>query len=227
MERISALSSASDLKKQLATHTAQLLWEFHRVRRNFNRRFGALGWISFLAITLCALLAWHESHLQEKNNALREQIHALELQKKQNQNTEPLSVEETKANGHTRLLEFDKRLLPHKDIPALINFMLLNAEEMGLSINHADYRPELDEAGGFMRLRINLPIRGSAEAIDRYLITVLHTQTALALANVQFKREAPDSPILELQTQWVAFTQQAKDGPDYTLPVDADIGVKP
>jgi uncharacterized iron-regulated membrane protein len=106
-----------------------------------------------------------------------------------------------------RLLAFEQHLLPHQDIPFALQDMLRLAEEEGLTIRHAEYRAQAEPRGGFMRYRINLPVQGKSETVNRYIYEALLAQKNLALESVQLKRETLESQNLEARIQWVLLTR--------------------
>jgi len=106
-----------------------------------------------------------------------------------------------------RLLAFEQLLLPHQDIPFALQDLLRLAEDEGLTIQHAEYRAQAEPRSGFMRYRINLPVRGSSDIVNRYIYDALLAQRNLALESVQLKRENFDSPDLEARIQWVLLTR--------------------
>jgi hypothetical protein len=112
----------------------------------------------------------------------------------------------TPDDGRQRLIAFEHMLLPHQDIPLALQDLLRLAEDDGLVIQRAEYRAQVDIRGRFMRYRINLPVQGTAETVNRYIYTALLQQKNLALESVQLKRDALDSPDLEARIQWVLLT---------------------
>ncbi|MDR2625136.1 MAG: hypothetical protein LBC37_02260 [Zoogloeaceae bacterium] len=110
------------------------------------------------------------------------------------------------GDGRQRLVAFEQLLLPHQDIPLALQDLLRLAEDDGLSIQRAEYQAQVDIRGAFTRYRINLPVRGTAEAVNRYIYAALLQQKNLALESVQLKRDTLDASGLEARIQWVLLT---------------------
>ena len=87
---------------------------------------------------------------------------------------------------------------------------LAAAEE--LDMQRGEYQPQIDRAGGFMRYRMNLPLKGESLDIYRFMAIALRDHPALALESVRFVRSTVDSAEVEARIQWVLLTQLPGDG---------------
>lgn len=197
---------------RLGSYAEQTTWELGRARRALTRRFGIQGWGILLCI-LSALLFWFLAY--ERDGQLQEIKVRLIKQKTlaEHAASEGAVVDLSKAmNGRARLKAFDDYLLPHQDIPAVVQEVLRLAEKEGVSIQRGEYRPQVENAGGFLRYHMTLPVNGPARAIHQFMQAVLLSQKNIALENVQFKRERIDSPEIEVRIQWVLFAHLPVNG---------------
>jgi hypothetical protein len=81
------------------------------------------------------------------------------------------------------------------------------AQEHRLSMPRGDYRLQPEPTGGYMRYRMTLPVKGDAQAVQRFMLNALKAHRTLALEAVQFKREQVASPIVEAHVQWALLTR--------------------
>lgn len=184
----------------------QAAWEVRRGARAFMRRFGVAGG-GLLAFFVVGVAAWS---VQEQQ---RVQISSLKTQlvEREKASSALPAVQRVDAaagvDGRARLTAFEDYLLPHEDIPLVVQDLLRLAEDEGLSIQRGEYRAQADLAGGFMRYRMSLPVKGAAPSIYQFMQTALRTQKTLALDSVQFKRERIESIDIEARIQWVVLTR--------------------
>ena len=184
------------------------VWNVRQYGRSSTRSFGAWEW-SLVIVSLLALASMTgAAHW-------RSQIHALESQQKRPAATShPLKVDvSSSAQAKQRLQDFEQILIPHENIPQALGDLLLLAEDTGLLVRRADSRPDEDGMGHFMRYRIHMPIKGTTEAIQRFLRDALQAQRSLILESVQLKRETSESNELEANVQWVLLTQLPSAAP--------------
>lgn len=215
------------MKTQLSRGVGQVGWEARRYAGAYTRRFGALGW-GLLGCAVVAVLAWsvqldqmtEASSLQAR---LTDRLVAI--------GRFPMAAPQTGsgfaaggADARLRLRDFENYLLPHEDIPAVVQDLLSLAEGEGLVMPRGEYRPQIDAVGGFMRYRMSLPVKGAASAIHRFMQAALRAHKTLALQSVQFKRERIDSPDLEARIQWEVLTRLPKGTVGSMPPMDVDSG---
>ncbi|AZN35473.1 hypothetical protein [Iodobacter ciconiae] len=189
-------------------------WNTRQLGRALIRTFGAWEWCLIFACISTLVSIGVTVHL-------RSQVRILEWKRANPQSGSPavlvkvdaLSLAETKQ----RLQDFERVLIPHENIPQVLGDLLRLAEDEGLLIRRADYRPTDDTSGHFMRYRINMPIKGKSESIHRYLRGAMHAQRNLILESVQLKREASESDDMEANVRWVLLTR---------LPLENAVGKK-
>lgn len=190
-------------------------WELRRATRTFGDRFGVFGW-AMLGAAVClvagAALARHHAAqrgLLETRLAARLADNAA--------TAKPLVALVAPGDGgwaRARLKAFDAHLLPHGAIPFVVQDLLDLGEAEGLSMQRGSYRPQVDTAGGFLRYRMTLPVKGAGPAIQRFMKAALRKEKNLALDSVQFKRARIGATDIEARIQWVMLT---------TLPSDAAV----
>jgi hypothetical protein len=122
------------------------------------------------------------------------------------------------AGARARLRAFDAQLLAHADIPFVVQDLLALGEAQGLSMQRGSYRAQPDSAGAFLRYRMNLPVKGSGPAIQRFIQAALRKHGNLALDGVQFTRARIGASEIEARIQWALLT---------TLPAGAGAGRTP
>lgn len=187
----------------LARHAKASVWAVGRYRRAFTRRFGVIGWATLLLAALGALMGaavqWQAGEIDVLKSRLAERTPRQEVT--------PARSGDGAEGARARLSAFESHLLPYEDIPVAVQTLLRLAEEEGLSISHAEYRPQPDVAGGFLRYRMTFPVAGEAAAIRRFVQSSLLAEKTLALESIRFKREYIESSEIEAQIQWAVFTR--------------------
>ncbi|MCL2876051.1 MAG: hypothetical protein FWF12_07135 [Betaproteobacteria bacterium] len=186
----------------------KFVWESSRSFGIFQRRFGIMGWLIAACATISITLMLAEIQQLKKLDALQRQIEESQdtaLRTKLGGTQDPSSTD-----GRALLRMFEENLLSHEDIPVLVQGLLQIAEEEGVLIRRGDYRIEADAAGGFMRYRMDLPVQGTASAIDSFIQRSLTDWKALALSNARFMRSEIGSGTIESRLQWVAMIHMPK-----------------
>lgn len=189
-----------------------LVWTLRRYGKAFDRRYGAWGWVNI--VLLSALLAggawvlWHGDVLANQQKAWA----ALEATKA-SQRGAPTQVRSVTGPSAARrdLKAFDQQLLAQRSVPQAIQDLLRSAEDQGLLIERGDYDSQVEAQGGFVRVRMNLPVKGKAQAVHRFIRTALLQQPQLALEGIRFKREGVQTGTIEAQLNWVLFTRLSEE----------------
>ena len=210
MERVTSngrLGMLARLKAGLARCVDQAGWEARRGARRFTRRYGWLGWglLVCVIVAVLALLVGHQQMAAVRSLQARLTEQIAEHKRLSIEVVEPHRVEG--SDGRVRLKAFEAYLLPHEDIPAVVQGLLRLAEDEKLSIQRGEYRAQIDTVGGFMRYRMILPVKGPAPAIHHFMQAAMRTQKTLALDSVQFKRERIELSEIEARIQWVVLTR--------------------
>lgn len=187
----------------LALETA--VWNVTRAVRYVSRHFGLWGW-GLLCCMIIGIAIWTlDTYQRAQIIALQSKI-ASQLNRTMVPSLSTLDIRRINAvegeGGRARLQLFDRYLLSHEDIPVVIQDLLQLAEENGLSILKGEYRPQVDTAGGFLRYKMLLPVKGPVVAVHHFIQATLRKHKTLAMESVQFKRERIDSPEIEARIQW-------------------------
>jgi hypothetical protein len=95
----------------------------------------------------------------------------------------------------------------------VIQDLIALADERQLLLVRGDYKPQVDSAGGFLRYRMTLPVKGGMAAIQSFVAAVLQTHPSMAVEAVQFKRDRIASPLVEARIQWLLLTQLPEAAP--------------
>lgn len=77
-----------------------------------------------------------------------------------------------------------------------------SATPAGVRLEHAEYRTEAPGPGGFGRLRLRLPVRGSYPAIKHYVFALMAKHPGLALERIDLSRDNPGQELVEAQLQF-------------------------
>lgn len=116
-------------------------------------------------------------------------------------------VTESPADDRTLLAKFEGQLPSYGNIPLILENIFEVAEQQSLHAANAEYKPTVDAQGGFLRYSITMPMTGTAQQIQKFLISSLHEHRTLALKSVQFSREGADARLISARIQWVLYTK--------------------
>jgi len=163
-----------------------------------ERRFGKAGLLAF-ALGLVAVLCWGLQRdarrtLVEVERRLASDASVVKL------------PEDPRAESRSRVRVFETLLPPSDDIPQVLQDLLRLAEDEHLVLMRGDYHSQIDSAGGFLRYRMTLPIKGDSQAVLRFIRAALRAYPTLALESLQFSRERIDSGEIGARIQWVLMT---------------------
>jgi hypothetical protein len=179
---------------------SRLTWSCRRAVRIAIRCFGAAA----LLVGACLLIAALSWMLQQRLEAERLAL----LARRAAAAPVPTARRESVADADAAAVaRFIAHLLPHDDIPQAIQDLIALAEERQLLLVRGDYKPQVDNAGGFLRYRMTLPVKGGMAAIQSFVAAALRAHSSLAVESVQFRRERLGSPLVEVRIQWLLLTQ--------------------
>ena len=200
------LSTFSARRRSL-DRVEQIVWELRRGVRGVTRRFGVWGW----AWASCALLTLVAGFMVRHDAAELAEARLRATAETSRRASATVNGPERRAlpapDSRELLHRFEQNLLPHGDIPAVVQALLRLAQDEGLSNRRGDYRLQTDSGGGFVRYQMILPVKGAAPAVHRFIQAALLDHSALALESVQFKREGIESSEIEARLQWVLLTE--------------------
>ncbi|WP_265300276.1 hypothetical protein [Verminephrobacter eiseniae] len=188
----------------IAWHIRALAWGARCLAARWTRRWGHWGWCVGVLLLLIGVVGWQvHAQAQQARSLARAQASPLAPVATTPAFTAPSDAQDAAGN----LRRFERILLPHDEIPQLVQDLLQWAQDEGLSIERGDYQADADSEGGFMRYRMSLPVRGKSTAVHRLILKALSAQKNLTLESLQFKREQVSSEVIEARIQWLAMTQ--------------------
>lgn len=183
--------------------TMRLTWEARRFLAACQRRYGGVGWalLACAAVVCVGLLLAHHAQAQQT-------LAQLQLAARHAENAgfaAPLVAGPAPgaAGARARLHAFEGQLLAHDAIPYVVQDLLDLGAAEGLVMQRGSYRPQVDVAGGFLRYRMSLPVKGPGPAIQRFIKAALRKQDNLALNSVHFKRARIGSADVEARIDWI------------------------
>lgn len=192
-----------------------VLWKLDQLSMRFNLRHGVWGWINLslllASLALLGVLALQQDALER----LQGQLANAEASTTSRQTAGAVSTPsllDPRREAREHLLAFEKHLLAHDAMAQAVQDLLRNAEDQGLLIERGDYESQTDPQGEFLRFRMNLPVKGPAQAIHRFIKAALLAQPQLALDGIRFKREGVQTGDIEAQLSWVLFTRTPTPG---------------
>lgn len=192
-----------------------VMWKFRQLALQFKLRHGAWGWINLslllASLALLGVLALQQDALKRLQVQLANAEASAAFRLSTGAVSAPSSLD-PRREAREHLLAFEKQLLAHDAMAQAVQDLLRNAEEQGLLIERGDYASQTDPQGEFLRFRMNLPVKGSAQSIQRFIKAALLAQPQLALDGIRFKREGVQTGDIEAQLSWVLFTRTPTSG---------------
>ena len=176
-------------------------WDTRRVVHAGVRRFGMLAIALPASVLICAAAVYYVSMQSHIAQGL--------LSKSLARAKAPIPVKLTTGPDRARVTAFENLLVAQDDIPDVVEDVMQAANEAGVMIPHADYQAETDLAGGFVRFRMTLPVKGEAIAIVRFMHTTLLRYRTMTLESVRLTRQRPEASEVEARVQWVLLTKAA------------------
>lgn len=175
-----------------------LLWSLRRAGRVALRR---LGWGGVLvAALLPVLLAMAAVEWQLRQSA---QAAAVDARFAVSQRLAQAGL----PTGGPRSLDqeldaFDAQLPPVDDAMQVLADLFLLAEKHQLVLARGEYRLQPDKAGGFVRLKMSLPVKGDARVVQRFVNEAMRTHPSLAFDALALKRDRIDADTVDARVQW-------------------------
>lgn len=152
--------------------------------------------LAFALALACALWFWNAGQRLQAARAVRQ--------------PDPATAS-TMTNGTSErrvlLQQFVDGLLMADEVPATVQSLLDLAEQQGLRLLRGSYRLQAEPAARFARYRMNLPVRGDPERVQRFIQAALLDWPSLSIESIQFKREDDSGHVLEARIQWVLFVR--------------------
>lgn len=186
-------------------------WRAQRLARRMWRRSGWSGAALAGVALACLLVAWWAQVQRGELSDLRRaaSVRATGLV----QPTAPRQIVPTPTTEtRERLRRFLADMPAHDDVPAVLQDMLALAEREGLVLAKGEYQFQIDQAGGFARYHMALPVRGKGAVVRRFVGETLRVHPYLALESVQFRRERADAVEVEARIRWMLLTKLPAGG---------------
>jgi Tfp pilus assembly protein PilO len=120
-----------------------------------------------------------------------------------------LSHAPAKSLLEERFGAFTQTLGDKRELGAMVATVFEVAEKHGLVLAQAEYKLELDKAGGFHTYQMRLPVRGTYPRLRGFIDATLARIACAALEDVDFKRDAIGSTEAEARLRFLFFVKDA------------------
>lgn len=153
-------------------------------------RLGRLGWagLGLLLLALVAELLVVQPRLAQCK-ALKARLAAVA--------SAPRGPGAIAADADARLANFQRALPRTASVPQWLGRIRAAAQAQGLALRSGDYKLERAADAPYLRYRINLPLSGSYSQIRGFIGAVLTDVPALAVDDVQLRREGASGRLLD------------------------------
>lgn len=175
-----------------------LLWSLRRAGRVALRRLGWGGVLVAVLVPVLLAMAALEGQLRQSAQAAAGEAR-LDASQRLSQARLP--------TGGPRSLDqeldaFDAKLPPVDEAMQVLGDLFLLAEKHQLVLARGEYRLQPDKAGGFVRLKMSLPVKGDARVVQRFVNEALRAHPSLAFDALALKRDRIDAGTVEARVQW-------------------------
>ena len=108
-----------------------------------------------------------------------------------------------------RFAAFDQTLGDKRALGSMVGTVFELAEKHGLTLSQAEYKLELDKAGGFHVYQMRLPVRGTYPRLRGFVDATLARIACAALDDVDFKREGIAATEVEARLRFLFYVKDA------------------
>lgn len=124
----------------------------------------------------------------------------------------PYSRSEDLAEAHRieRYQAFIKRMAVGENRTELLKTVFSEAGAAGIALSQGEYTLVPDGDGGFDKLQINLPVKGSYGQIRSFAKSLLHKIPSLSLDEIYFKRENINNTTVEAKLRLTIYLSSAR-----------------
>lgn len=183
-------------------------WLLGRFAKNLGV-WGLLGSIIILASSIFYFFNFvpTSKQLLQAQNQLQNK---LEDTKKNGRETSLKEIPAQVAPAQTsaqEIAEFYKRFPAGATLPKWLRLIDTTALKRQLVLNRGDYKLTQSKQGQLQRYEIVLPVSGNYIQIRQFIADVLQQLPALALSDLQMKRDNVMSPTVEARLVFVLFLQ--------------------
>ena len=187
------------------------LWQSRQIAKKLGL-FGLLG----LAIALgCGL--FYASKITPINDKILQHNESIQQVKLNNAEQKNLSIpinNVPQQSTNDDITKFYARFPDGASLPKWLSLISESAVKQGLLLNRGDYKltqikstPIKSSLGQLSRYEIVLPVTGQYSQIRQFIAQVLYQMPALALSEMQIKRENTLSPTVEARLLFVLMLQ--------------------
>ena len=178
----------------------RLQWEAQRLWRQ-------LGWPCAIAAACLALAA--VAMQQGQALAARQQQLTAQLAAAARQSLLPASAATPDADSDaSSLAAFHAYLPAHDSIPEQLKTLLEVAQQSGVTLAKADYKPQEDGNATFLRYQITLPVKAEYAQLQAFIVDALQALPTLTLDSVLFKREQIEAGEIDARIQFILLVKK-------------------
>ena len=171
--------------------------------------WGLLGIVVILASSIFYFVNFlpTSKQLLEAQNELQNKLEYTQKNGQENSQKEiPAQVAPAQTSVQ-EIIEFYKQFPAGASLPKWLRLIDTTALKRHLVLNRGDYKLTQSKQGQLQRYEIVLPVSGSYVQIRQFIADVLQQLPALALSDLQMKRDNAMSPTVEARLVFVLFLQ--------------------
>ena len=171
--------------------------------------WGLLGIVIILASSIFYFVNFLPASRQllEVQNEFQNKLEITQKNGRENsQKVIPIQVVPAQTSTQ-EIAEFYKQFPAGASLPKFLRLIDTTALKRHLVLNRGDYKLTQSKQGQLQRYEIVLPVSGSYVQIRQFIADVLQQLPALALSDLQIKRDNAMSPIVEARLVFVLFLQ--------------------
>ena len=178
----------------------------------FAKRLGAWGLLGVVIILASSIfyvvnfLPTSERLLQAQNELLNKMEDTKKNGRENSQKQTPAQAAPAQTSAQ-EIAEFYKQFPAGASLPIWLRLINTTALKQHLVLNRGDYKLTQTKQGQLQRYEIVLPVSGSYVQIRQFIADVLQQLPALALSDLQLKRDNVMSPTVEARLVFVLFLQ--------------------
>ena len=171
--------------------------------------WGLLGIVIILASSILYFVNFlpTSKQLLEAQNELQNKLEDTQKNGRVNSQVEtPVQLAPAQTSVQ-EIAEFYKQFPAGASLPKWLRLIDTTALKRHLVLNRGDYKLTQSKQGQLQRYEIVLPVSGSYVQIRQFIADVLQQLPALALSDLQMKRDNVMSPVVEARLVFVLFLQ--------------------
>lgn len=178
-----------------------------RLRWEAQRLWRTLGWPCAIGAACLALAAF--ALRQGEALAARQLQLAAQLAVMAKQAALPPAPVTLDADADS-LAAFHAYLPAHDSIPDQLKALLEVAQQSGVTLAKADYKPQEDGNTAFLRYQITLPVKAEYAQLQAFIVDALQALPTLTLDSVLFKREQIEAGEIDARIQFILLVKKTE-----------------